>query len=70
MIQNENCIFLYTTDAHKGPVEDLAFDTVHGRLASVGGGLAQVWDINSNGEYAPISKLHVLTYFRLSAIRS
>lgn len=33
-----------------GPIEDLAFDPVHCRLASVGGGHPQVWSMNEDCE--------------------
>ncbi len=34
---------------HSGPIESLAFDPVYCRLASVGGGLPQVWKVSAAG---------------------
>ncbi|KLO04592.1 WD40 repeat-like protein, partial [Schizopora paradoxa] len=41
-------------EAHQGPVEDLAFDALHHRVASVGGGHPQVWKLSSQGILDPL----------------
>lgn len=47
--------FLYTViSAHAGPVEDLCFDNTHLRMASVGSGHPQLWNISGFGK--PCSK--------------
>ncbi|KZS99825.1 WD40 repeat-like protein, partial [Laetiporus sulphureus 93-53] len=38
------------TIAHDDTVQDIKFDRNHRRVASVGGGSAQVWTLNSSGE--------------------
>ncbi|KLO04610.1 WD40 repeat-like protein, partial [Schizopora paradoxa] len=35
------------SEGHDGPIEDLCFDPVHCRIASVGGGHPQVWKVSS-----------------------
>ena len=39
--------------AHEGPVEHMAFDPIYRRLASVGRGSLQVWDIGEDCELPP-----------------
>jgi WD40 repeat protein len=46
----ENYTFSSFTSAHRGPVEDLAFELTRHRLASVGHGSLQVWELKSNCE--------------------
>jgi len=41
-------VFVSTTSAHDGAVEDLDYDGHHHRLASVGKGSVQVWNINDD----------------------
>ncbi|KLO04064.1 WD40 repeat-like protein, partial [Schizopora paradoxa] len=36
-------------EGHSGAIEDLSFDNVHHRLASVGGGHPQVWKLSQTG---------------------
>lgn len=36
--------------AHAGYVEEVQFDTYHGRLASVGDGAAQIWKLSAEGK--------------------
>ena len=35
---------------HEGPVDSLAFDSNHGRIASTGKGTLHVWDIDKDGK--------------------
>ena len=35
-------------NAHEGPIEDMAFEPLHRRLASVGRGSLQVWIMNDD----------------------
>ncbi|KLO04860.1 WD40 repeat-like protein, partial [Schizopora paradoxa] len=42
-------------EAHQGPIEDLAFDALHHRVASVGGGHPQVWKLSSQGALSSLS---------------
>lgn len=44
----ENYTFSSFTSAHEGPVEDLDFELTRRRLASVGHGSLQVWDLKSD----------------------
>lgn len=44
----ENYTFSSFTSAHGGPVEDLAFELTHRRLASVGHGSLQIWELKSD----------------------
>ncbi|KLO05305.1 WD40 repeat-like protein [Schizopora paradoxa] len=62
-IQSINCPFngaekfefvSVTSGAHNGPIEDLSFDAIHCRLASVGGGHPQVWKISNAGILSPM----------------
>ncbi len=41
--------FISMETRHNGPVESLAFDPVHCRLASAGGGVPQVWKFSAAG---------------------
>ncbi|KLO04090.1 WD40 repeat-like protein [Schizopora paradoxa] len=39
-----------------GPIEDLAYDQAHQRVASVGGGALQVWKISDVGSLTPVKE--------------
>ena len=39
------------TSAHEGPIEDIAFEQTHHRLASVGHGALQVWTLNGDCKF-------------------
>lgn len=43
--EQDDYTFASFTSAHGGPIEDLAFDLTHRRLASVGHGSLQVWEL-------------------------
>ncbi|KLO04195.1 WD40 repeat-like protein, partial [Schizopora paradoxa] len=47
-------------EAHQGPVEDLAFDALHHRVASVGGGHPQVWKLSSQGALKFVSLIQTM----------
>jgi hypothetical protein len=41
--------FSYLADAHDGGIEDVVFNIKTSRLASVGNGVAQVWNVGKDG---------------------
>jgi hypothetical protein len=41
--------FSYLADAHDGGIEDIVFNVKTSRLASVGNGVAQVWNVGKEG---------------------
>ncbi|KLO04052.1 hypothetical protein SCHPADRAFT_841082, partial [Schizopora paradoxa] len=45
------------SEGHDGPIEDLCFDPVHCRIASVGGGHPQVWKVSSTGTLTSMLKI-------------
>ena len=49
-LQSDYCPVTFKS-THKGPVEDMAFEPVYRRLASVGRGSLQVYDIGEDCEF-------------------
>ena len=43
--------FASLTSAHEGPVDSLAFDSNHSRIASTGQGTLRVWDFDKIGKF-------------------
>jgi hypothetical protein len=64
----ENYTFASFTSAHGGPVEDLAFELTHRRLASVGHGSLQVWELKSDCKQFTMRSAYAMT--ESSQIRS
>ena len=50
--QHEYMYFMQEA-AHQGPVIDLKYDSHFHRIASVGGGSAQVWNFNTDSKPTP-----------------
>ncbi|TDL24059.1 WD40 repeat-like protein, partial [Rickenella mellea] len=46
--------FCTTSIAHSGPVEGIAFDRTHRKVATVGGGGPQVWNVSITGLLTPV----------------
>lgn len=48
IIQQSTFTLASITNAHDGPVEDMAFDNTHRRLASIGHGTLQIWTLKDD----------------------
>lgn len=46
--------FRSLVSAHEGHVEDIRFDSSHGRIVTVGQGAIQVWKVEPEGVYAAV----------------
>jgi hypothetical protein len=54
--------FAFSTVAHNGVIEDIAFDTIHKRLATVGTGCMKLWEIGEKCK-GPLSPPIVLSAY-------
>jgi len=58
--------FTFSTVAHNGVIKDIAFDTFHKHLATVGTGCMKLWEIGEKCK----SPLHPLLYCQLTCVQS
>lgn len=40
--------YAFSTSAHDGPIDDMAFDSTFSRLATVGSGCVKIWELNKD----------------------
>ena len=51
--------FAFSTTAHQGAIEDIAFDPYHKRLATVGDGCLKLWEINEKHKFSFTPLLYI-----------